>query len=104
GSLFAQLEDSTATVAENFTLGVAGQGDALSSLSGASSGVLLAGQEYAFTFSAFTQTRDASGATSAVAASAGGSLSLRLTAVPEPATLALLGVAGMLGARRVRRT
>ncbi len=103
GSVFAQTDDSNSTVGESFTLGVAGGGDASSSLTGASSGLLLAGQEYALFFSAFVQSRDASGNGVALAASAGGEVVLRVHTVPEPATLVLLGLAGVLGSRRIRR-
>ncbi len=66
--------------------------------------MLRAGQEYALFFSAFVQSRDAGGSGAALAASAGGELVLRVHTVPEPATLVPLGLAGVLGSRRIRRT
>ena len=92
GLVFNMDQQSNATANESFTLGDSG-GDLVNTTVGSLSGVLLAGQNYRFDFTALLQASPTASTSSATAA---GSLTLNFTAnpppIPEPGTALLTGL------------
>ena len=109
---FRDFEFSEQTVDESFTVGTAGEGDLNSAFTGSQFGNLIAGNEYSFYFSNFTQAFPSAdggaSATGCVTLSIGGATGAgscgAIPSVPEPIPLTLLGAGiAVLGLRRRKK-
>ena len=98
--LFYNSQESRSTPDESFLLG-GEEGDFINSLNGSTTGVLIAGHDYLFSFQASLQASPSAATTSATAS---GWVSLDFTPVPEPSAGALLLLGLVFALSRGRRT